>query len=75
MGSCSEYRRDAGYRATLLIYEGILTVGHEVLQRYQQINAQWKNTADSGAITLSVQDGSWAVQSLRDTDGKYWNNK
>jgi competence protein ComEC len=48
---------------------------HEVLQRYQQINAQWKNTADSGAITLSVQDGSWAVQSLRDTDGKYWNNK
>ena len=47
----------------------------EVLHRYQQINAQWKNTADSGAITLSVQDGSWAVQSLRDTDGKYWNNK
>jgi competence protein ComEC len=59
----------AGYRSQF---------GHphqEVLQRYQQINAQWKNTADSGAITLSVQDGSWAVQSLRDTDGKYWNNK
>ena len=47
----------------------------EVLQRYQQINAQWRNTADSGAITLSVQDGLWVVQSLRDTDGKYWNVK
>jgi competence protein ComEC len=47
----------------------------EVLQRYQQINAQWRNTADSGAITLSVQDGLWVVQSLRDTDGKYWNIK
>jgi competence protein ComEC len=59
----------AGYRSQF---------GHphqEVLQRYQQINAQWRNTADSGAITPSVQDGSWAVQSLRDTDGKYWNNK
>ena len=44
----------------------------EVLQRYQQINAQWRNTADSGAITLGVQDGAWIVQSLRDTDGKYW---
>ena len=47
----------------------------EVLQRYRQINAHWRNTADSGAITLSVQDGGWIVQSMRDTDGKYWNVK
>ena len=47
----------------------------EVLQRYQRINAHWKNTADSGAITLSVKDGLWVVQSLRDTDGKYWQVK
>ena len=63
----------------VLIPAGYLNpFGHphrEVLQRYQQINAQWRNTADSGAITLSEQDGSWVLQSLRDTDGKYWNVK
>jgi competence protein ComEC len=46
-----------------------------VLLRYQQIKAKWLNSADSGAITISVKDGSWAVQSMRDTDSKYWNNK
>ncbi|MEI6065953.1 MAG: DNA internalization-related competence protein ComEC/Rec2 [Methylococcaceae bacterium] len=47
----------------------------EVLDRYEQIKAQRLNTADSGAITVSVKDGSWVVQSLRDTESKYWNVK
>jgi len=47
----------------------------EVLDRYQQIKAQWLNTADSGAISLGVKDGLWQVQSLRDTESKYWNVK
>ncbi|MEY3759979.1 MAG: hypothetical protein RIR39_1470, partial [Pseudomonadota bacterium] len=47
----------------------------EVLDRYEQIKAQWLNTADSGAISLGVKDGLWQVQSLRDTESKYWNVK
>ena len=47
----------------------------EVLDRYEQIKAQWLNTADSGAISLGVKDGLWQVQSLRDTESKYWNIK
>ena len=47
----------------------------EVLDRYQQIKAQWLNTADSGAISLGVKDGLWQVQSLRDIESKYWNVK
>ncbi|MCX7098182.1 MAG: DNA internalization-related competence protein ComEC/Rec2 [Methylococcales bacterium] len=47
----------------------------DVLQRYQQLNAHWLNSADSGAITASSKQGNWLVQSLRDTDSKYWNNK
>jgi competence protein ComEC len=47
----------------------------DVLARYQQIKAKWLNSADSGAITISVRDGSWVVQSMRDTESKYWNNK
>ncbi len=47
----------------------------EVLLRYQQIKAKWLTSADSGAITIIVRDGSWAVQSMRDTESKYWNVK
>jgi competence protein ComEC len=47
----------------------------EVLARYEQIKAKWLNSADSGAITISVRDGSWVAQALRDTDSKYWNVK
>ena len=47
----------------------------DVLERYKQIKAKWLNSADSGAITVSVRDGSWIVQSLRDTESKYWNVK
>ena len=47
----------------------------EVLSRYEQIKAKWLNSADSGAITINVRDGSWVVQSLRSTESKYWNVK
>ena len=45
------------------------------LQRYQQIGAQWWNTADRGALMLSEQASAWDIQSWRDDNGKYWNNK
>ena len=47
----------------------------DVLLRYQQIKAKWLISADSGAITISVKDGSWVAQPMRDTDSKYWNFK
>jgi competence protein ComEC len=47
----------------------------DVLARYQQIKAKWLNSADTGAITISAQDGSWLVQPSRDTESKYWNFK
>ena len=47
----------------------------DILSRYKHNHSQWLNTADKGAITLSAKDGRWLVQSLRDTDGKYWNNE
>ena len=47
----------------------------EILDRYEKIKAQWLNTADSGAISLGVKDDLWQVQSLRDTESKYWNIK
>jgi len=45
------------------------------LQRYQQIGARWWNTADKGALMLSEQASGWDIQSWRDDNGKYWNNK
>ena len=45
------------------------------LQRYQQIGALWWNTADSGALMLSEKASDWDIQSWRDENGKYWNNK
>jgi competence protein ComEC len=47
----------------------------EVLERYEQIKAKWLNSADSGAITISVRGGSWVAQAMRDRDSKYWNVK
>ncbi len=47
----------------------------DVLRRYEQVNAKCFNSADSGAITVSVEAGSWEVQPMRDTESKYWNVK
>jgi competence protein ComEC len=43
------------------------------LQRYQQIGAQWWNTADKGALMLNEQENDWNIKSWRDDNGKYWN--
>ena len=47
----------------------------DVLFRYEQIKAKWLISADLGAITINVKNGTWAVQSMRDTESKYWNVK
>ncbi|MGR9000354.1 MAG: DNA internalization-related competence protein ComEC/Rec2 [Gammaproteobacteria bacterium] len=47
----------------------------DVLSRYENIKTKWLNTADSGAITVSVFDNAWVVKSLRATESKYWNKK
>jgi competence protein ComEC len=46
----------------------------DVLSRYQTINAKWLNTADSGAISVTVKNNGITVTSLRDTASHYWNN-
>ncbi len=47
----------------------------DVLARYRQVHARWLNSADSGAITVNVKNNVWVVQSLRETERKYWNRR
>ncbi len=46
----------------------------DVLARYRQVNAKCLNSADSGAIVVTVKNNVFAVQGMRETEGKYWNN-
>jgi competence protein ComEC len=46
-----------------------------VVSRYQDLNAQWLNTADSGAIDIQEKDNAWIVQSWRGMAAKYWNDR
>ncbi len=46
---------------------------HEVLQRYQHVNANWFNTASKGAVTVDLKDKPLQVYSARDRRSKYWN--
>ncbi|MFZ2404096.1 MAG: DNA internalization-related competence protein ComEC/Rec2, partial [Methylobacter sp.] len=45
----------------------------DVLVRYRQVDAQWLNSAHSGAITVNVENNTWVVQGMRQTESKYWN--
>jgi competence protein ComEC len=45
----------------------------DVLARYQQINAKWLNSANSGAISVNAKNNAFAVQGMRETESKYWN--
>lgn len=45
----------------------------ETLQRYEQINASWMSTADSGAIVVNMKNNKYSVESMRLKQGKYWN--
>lgn len=48
----------------------------KVLARYQAIQAQWFNTADSGAITLQLDNAKQPIiNSTRQTQGHYWNSR
>ncbi len=47
----------------------------DVLARYQQINAKWLNSADSGAVTVNVSNDEFVVQGMRQAESKYWNAK
>lgn len=47
----------------------------EVVRRYEQLPAHWLNNADSGAITASMANGVWEVQSMRDLSPRYWHVK
>lgn len=44
-----------------------------VLQRLQQANIPWRNTAESGALTLLLDDGGiLALHEFRPESGRYW---
>jgi len=64
---------------TILIPSGYRNqFGHphdDVLTRYRDFNADWLNSADSGAITVSVKHGAWRIQAQRQTGSHYWNFK
>jgi competence protein ComEC len=47
----------------------------QVLENYQQVNAKWLNSADTGAITVNVKNCVLVVQGMRETESKYWNVK
>jgi competence protein ComEC len=46
----------------------------EVIKRYQQLNATWLNSADEGAIQVTL-DSHLGVESWREVEGQYWNYK
>jgi len=59
----------AGYRSQF---------GHphrSVLARYRDINAVWLSSADSGAISVYVENNAWVVQGIRAAQSHYWNMK
>lgn len=47
----------------------------DVLARYRQVNAKWLSSAYSGAIAVNVGNSGFAVQGMRETEGRYWNAK
>jgi competence protein ComEC len=47
----------------------------QVLANYRQVHAKWLNSADSGAISVKVENGLAEVQGMRETESNYWNVK
>jgi competence protein ComEC len=62
---------------TILIPAGYRNQFHhpskDVLARYQSINAKIFTSANSGALTVRLNFDGVNVESLRETNGKYWN--
>ncbi|MGZ8240236.1 MAG: ComEC/Rec2 family competence protein, partial [Methylobacter sp.] len=47
----------------------------DVLLRYRNIKVRSLNVADSGAIQINFRNNTFTVQSMRETESKYWNAK
>ncbi|GAB6139273.1 DNA internalization-related competence protein ComEC/Rec2 [Methylosoma difficile] len=47
----------------------------DVLARYRRYQADWLNTADSGAITVQIKQGNVIINAYRATDGNYWHSQ
>lgn len=47
----------------------------DVLARYRDIKAKWINSADSGAIQVNLRKNALEVETMRDREGKYFNDK
>jgi len=45
----------------------------EVIARYRDLNIPYLTSANDGAITVSLKNDHLKIESLRGTDGKYWN--
>ena len=45
----------------------------EVLERYEEMEIPWINTADKGALEVEFESDSFNIKSARDEQGKYWN--
>jgi competence protein ComEC len=45
----------------------------EVIARYRDLNIPYLTTANDGAINVSLKKDHFTLNSLRSTDGKYWN--
>jgi len=68
---------DAVKPETILIPAGYRNQFHhpskDVLARYQSINAKILTSANDGALTVKLNSDGVKIESLRDTEGKYWN--
>ncbi|MDD5755514.1 MAG: DNA internalization-related competence protein ComEC/Rec2, partial [Methylococcales bacterium] len=62
---------------TVLIPSGYRNQFHhpsqDVLARYQSVNAKVLTSANSGAMMVRLNREGVTVESLRETNGKYWN--
>ncbi|MEN9757639.1 MAG: hypothetical protein RL755_1826, partial [Pseudomonadota bacterium] len=45
----------------------------EVITRYRDLHIPYLTSANDGAITVSLKNDHLKIESLRETDGKYWN--
>lgn len=62
---------------TVLISSGYRNSYHhphaDVLQRYQQLQLRYFNTANDGAINVQSAQGIWSIQTERALHSHYWN--
>ena len=68
---------DAVKPETVLISSGYRNQFHhpnkDVLARYHSVNAKILTSANDGALTVKLNSSGVTIESLRNTNGKYWN--